>query len=183
MRTIMIVVAAVGVVAALGIAWSNVVLMAPVVSHDPVSAVAQVPPDALDSVAESFASYEKIRSHLAEDKLEGVSKEAERLAKFSERAADRAQETLKARFEAAAKAAGKVQAAKDLAQARLGFGEISREFVEILRADPTLARGRYVYRCPMVKKGYALWVQTEKAVSNPYMGKAMVTCGVDALKD
>lgn len=183
MRTRIIVVAAVGITAALGIAWSNAIVGTPAVTHELRLAVAHVPPDAIDSVAESFASYEKIRSLLAEDKLEGVSKEAERFAKFSERAADRAQDALKARYEAAAKAAGKVQAAKDLAQARLEFGEISREFVEILRADPTLARGRYVYRCPMVKKGYALWVQTEKAVSNPYMGKAMATCGVDALKE
>ena len=40
----------------------------------------QVPADAQDSVAETFATYENIRSLLADDQLEGIAKQAERLA-------------------------------------------------------------------------------------------------------
>jgi len=148
-----------------------------------VAVTAQASSDVQDPIAETMATYEKIRSLLADDKVEGLSKEAERLAKVASDAADRSQEALKARFLAAAKAAVKVKEAKDLASARLAFGDVSREVVEILRTDPTLARGRYVYRCPMVKEGYALWVQAEKEISNPYMGKAMARCGGDAARD
>lgn len=131
-----------------------------------------------DPAPEAFDSYEKIRALLAEDKLEGLTKEAERLAKFTTQAAGEAKSELKPRFRAAAEAAGKLRESDTLAKARRVFGNLSREFVEILKIEPVLARGRYVYECPMVKEGYPRWVQVEKKISNPYMGKAMSQCGV-----
>ena len=148
-----------------------------------VAGMFQVPPAAQDSTAETLATYEKIRSLLAEDKVEGVSKEAERLAKVAERAADKSEEGVQKHLKAASQAAGTLKDAKDLPAARLAFGELSRHVVGLLNAEPTLRRGRYVYRCPMVKEGYALWVQTAKEVSNPYMGKKMLRCGESAEKD
>lgn len=137
----------------------------------------QVPAGAQDEIAETFVAYEKIRSLLADDKTEGVSKEAERLAKVADRAADRSGEALKEHLKAASRTAGALKEAKDLPASRLAFGELSRHIVGVLHAEPTLRRGRYVYKCPMVKEGYALWVQTAKEVSNPYMGKKMLRCG------
>lgn len=131
----------------------------------------------------SFAGYERIRSLLAGDQFEAFFQEADRLSEFAGRAAHRSEGPLKARFEAAAKSAARFKDAKDLPKARLVFGELSREFVEILRLDPNLAPGLTVYRCPMVKEGYALWIQTGKEISNPYMGKSMEQCGVPVEKD
>lgn len=137
-----------------------------------------------DATSETLAVYEAIRGLLANDQLEKVASEADRLAKAAERAAERSEGALKARLTATAGSAGQFKDAKDLATARLAFGNLSREVVGMLRAEPSLARGRYVYRCPMVKEGYALWVQTAREISNPYMGKAMARCGAPAdLKD
>lgn len=132
---------------------------------------------------EAFAGYERIRSLLARDQTAGLSVEADRLSQAAGRAAERSEGALKSRFEAAAKAATRLKEAKDLTKARLDLGDLSREFVEILRLDPELAPGRTVYRCPMVKEGYALWIQTGKEISNPYMGKSMERCGVPVEKD
>ncbi len=148
-----------------------------------VTAFHQVPAGAQDEIAETFVAYEKIRSLLADDKVEGISKEAERLAKVAERAADRSGDALKEHLKAASRAVRAFKEAKDLPTSRLAFGELSRHIVGVLHAEPTLRRGRYVYKCPMVKDGYALWVQTAKEVSNPYMGKTMLRCGEPAEKD
>lgn len=37
--------------------------------------------------------------------------------------------------------------------------------------------GYFVAHCPMVAKNEGDWVQTEKLISNPSFGKAMLTCG------
>lgn len=148
-----------------------------------VTSLLQVPAAAQSEIAETMAAYESIRSLLADDKTEGVSKEAERLARVADRAADRSGETLKEHLKAVSRAAGTLKDAKDLRDARLAFGELSRHIVGVLHAEPSLRRGRYVYKCPMVKEGYALWVQTAKEVSNPYMGKKMLRCGEPSEKE
>lgn len=76
------------VAGSIGIGWVSAAPKATKVDSPPASTLEQVPPDALDSVAESFISYEKIRALLAEDKAEAVSKEAELQAKVAGRAAD-----------------------------------------------------------------------------------------------
>jgi hypothetical protein len=68
-------------------------------------------------------------------------------------------------------------AAEGLDQAREAFGEVSRHLIAILSADPDLAKGQHVFECPMAK-GYPKWVQQSEAVSNPYLGQEMATCGV-----
>lgn len=132
------------------------------------------------SLDEAFGAYEKIRALLADDKVEGVGREAERLEKAAAKAAEGASQARNPHFREIAGAAAPLKDAKDLPAARRAFGNLSREVVELLAAEPALARGRFVYRCPMVKEGYAKWVQTKKEVSNPYFGKEMLRCGTPA---
>lgn len=60
---------------------------------------------------EALAGYERIRSLLARDQTEGLSAEADRLSEAAARVAERSEGALKARFEAAAKAAAKLKEA------------------------------------------------------------------------
>src|SRR5437762_413349 len=122
MRTKSMVMLGVGLAALLGIGW------------------AYATPQTTDAVAESFASYEKVRSLLAGDKIEGLSTEAERLGKAAGSAVDGSQGVLKEHFEAIVKATDKLKDAKELEKARVAFGDISREFLPILLADPSHAR-------------------------------------------
>jgi Cu(I)/Ag(I) efflux system membrane fusion protein len=142
----------------------------------------QGPSDSRDAIAETLATYEKIRSLLADDQFEGVPKEAGRLAKVAEHAAERSEGALKDHLKAASTSASALQQAKDLDKARSAFGDLSRHIVGAVRAEPMLARGRHVYKCPMVKE-YGLWVQTSKEISNPYMGRKMLRCGEPAEKE
>lgn len=178
MRTTTTVLAGVAIATTLGIVWEIASPGRSGTQPESIQAASQVRPGPTDSISESFAVYDRIRSFLAEDQIGGLMEEAERLSEAAGRAADRSKESLKSHFEVATKAAGKLKEAKGLAEARMAFGDVSRAFVQIPRADTTLAGTRYVYRCPMVKQGYASWVQAQKEISNPYMGKAMARCGV-----
>lgn len=64
---------------------------------------------------------------------------------------------------------------KDLKAAREAFKPLSASLVKYL-ADNKPGKGTYheAY-CPMVK---ANWLQTGTDITNPYMGKSMLTCGV-----
>jgi hypothetical protein len=64
--------------------------------------------------------------------------------------------------------------AKDLANMRLAFAEVSRLLV--LRFSDEPPRGLRVYHCPMAP-GYAYWLQPQAGLQNPYMGTAMPGCG------
>jgi Cu(I)/Ag(I) efflux system membrane fusion protein len=59
---------------------------------------------------------------------------------------------------------------------RRTFGDLSRAVVSLLSEHSTLARGRYVFQCPMAQ-GYQKWVQTGERLENPYMGGRMLRCG------
>ena len=64
--------------------------------------------------------------------------------------------------------------ATDLKAAREAFKPLSASLAKYL-ADNKAGKGIYheAY-CPMVK---ASWLQTEKAIKNPYMGRKMLDCG------
>lgn len=64
-----------------------------------------------------------------------------------------------------------IASSKDLDSARAAFKELSKKAIG-MTAD---GEGYYAFKCPMVDGGY--WMQTSKSVSNPYLGKAMPTCG------
>lgn len=60
----------------------------------------------------------------------------------------------------------------DLKAARLAFADLSKTAEHIVAGNPDY----HVFYCPMVKKD---WVQSTTSVANPYMGKEMLTCGVE----
>ena len=69
--------------------------------------------------------------------------------------------------------------AKDLKGAREAFAVLSNRAEKIVVGQPDF----HVYHCPMVNKD---WVQRSTtptagatAIANPYMGKEMLTCGVE----
>ena len=66
----------------------------------------------------------------------------------------------------------KLQNAKDLKVAREAFAELSQTAEKLVAGQP----GYHVFYCPMAKKD---WVQQTTTVANPYMGKEMLTCGVE----
>ena len=95
-----------------------------------------------------LAGYEKVRAALAADDLSGAKAAAKDLG-------DEASDIAKA---------------SSLKEARAGFEKLSSH-AQTLVAGET---GYHVFHCPMLKKD---WVQTSTAVSNPYAGKEMLTCG------
>ena len=105
-----------------------------------------------DELSESdkyfLRGYEKMRSALV----------AEDLAKVNEAA----QELTESGFQ--------VARAETLGFARDEFTKLSKVAVKIATGQA----GYYVMYCPVLDKD---WVQTSKAVSNPYGGKEMITCG------
>jgi hypothetical protein len=68
-------------------------------------------------------------------------------------------------------------AADELAQ-KATLPEARRAFMSVSEAAVALAKGKpdyYIMFCPMVN---ADWVQKTEKLHNPYMGKAMLECGV-----
>ena len=66
---------------------------------------------------------------------------------------------------------------KSLAEFREVFKSFSKRAVHVTEGKP----GYYVAHCPMVPNDEGDWVQTTKTISNPYLGKGMLTCG--SIKD
>lgn len=113
------------------------------------------PSDVLDS-------YIRVSDALAKDDLATAKTEAAALAEVSR---TEKQDAMSAE-------AAKVAAATSLGLARKTFKTASAEAVK-LAADK---EGYHVMTCPMVK---ADWVQKTTAIENPYMGKAMLDCGME----
>ena len=140
-------------------------------------AISEGPSEAVASVLES---YEAIRATLASDQAPGSSQYATLAAAASQAAeeqADAAREALIEMADAAEKVAA--AAAQELPEARRQFGEVSEPLIGFLSANPELARGQFVFECPMAK-GYPKWVQNSEIVSNPYLGTEMASCGTAA---
>ena len=127
-----------------------------------------VAPAAVGQVAaRAFEPYEVVRAALAADRLDGVAAQAAVLAPLADELAG-----------AEAKAAAeRLARAADLKAARDAFGALSRLLVPKFRAAKLT--GVLAFECSMVKLP---WAQRGEAVQNPYMGKAMLTCGIP-LKD
>jgi hypothetical protein len=123
----------------------------------------------MQPVKSVYDSYLKIQAELAKDSLKGVDENANAIAK-----AVRGDE-MKMLSPDVAKQAEALAKANDLKAAREAFKPLSASLVKYL-ANNKAGKGMYheAY-CPMVK---ASWIQTEKDIRNPYMGKEMLTCGV-----
>ena len=112
--------------------------------------------------------YLKVQTELARDSLKGVPDDAQAIAK-AVRGDD-----MKMLSPDVAKQADALAQAKSLKGAREAFKPLSASLIKYL-ADNKVPAGTYheAY-CPMVK---ASWLQSEKSIKNPYMGKEMLTCG------
>jgi Cu(I)/Ag(I) efflux system membrane fusion protein len=122
-----------------------------------------------ESAKSVYTHYLKIQGELAKDSLAGVGENANAIAK-----AVRGDET-KTLPPAVAEQAETVAKAKDIAAAREAFKPLSKSLIKYL-ADNKVPKGTYyeVY-CPMAR---ASWLQANKDVNNPYMGKEMAGCGI-----
>ena len=95
-----------------------------------------------------LGNYEKVRSALAADNLVEAKKASLDLGESGQTLAQ----------------------SETLTSARGAFANLSDEAIKSASGQA----GYYIMHCPMLKKD---WVQTSKTVSNPYGGKAMLTCG------
>jgi Cu(I)/Ag(I) efflux system membrane fusion protein len=71
-----------------------------------------------------------------------------------------------------------VAAGADLNEKRRHFKPFSTALIELVHAFGVAEAGP-VYRamCPMVEGGQGFWLQPQKAITNPYFGAMMLTCG------
>ena len=104
--------------------------------------------------------YEKISAALVADDFAAAQTAARQLA---------AEAVNLHRADLAAAAQAVAQAA-DLAAARAAFKSLSNETIALARQQ----KGYFIMTCPMAQ---ADWVQSTRAVANPYLGQAMPTCG------
>ncbi|MBI5686724.1 MAG: DUF3347 domain-containing protein [Verrucomicrobia bacterium] len=114
-----------------------------------------------------LVNYDTIQVSLADDSLRGVAEAAGAIAKLA--AADPTK-TVPADLAAQA---GSLARAKDLAEARESFKQLSASLIGFLERQK-VGTGHLVVYCDMAK---ASWLQREPSVRNPYFGKAMLKCG------
>ena len=126
-------------------------------------------PALMEPVKSVLDHYLMIQTELAKDSVKGLDGYAIAIAKAVKG------DDMKMLSPDVAKQAETLAKAKDLKAAREAFKPLSTSLVKYL-ADNKAGKGTYheAY-CPMVK---ASWLQTSKDITNPYMGKAMLTCGV-----
>lgn len=124
----------------------------------------------LDSDQKQFlAQYELVRAALAADDLATAQKAAAIVAAMPVIHHENGVDAPPGFVQDARKFA----ATKSLAEFREVFKSISQRAVHVTAGKP----GYYVAHCPMVPDNKGDWVQTTKNIGNPYMGKAMPTCG------
>ncbi len=123
-----------------------------------------------------LGDYEALRAVLAGDRLDEVAAIATRFETDGRAASVDAPVGVRAHLDAAVLAAGRLKGAGSADDQRRIFGDISRAVVSLLSEQSALAKGRYVFQCPMAQ-GYQKWVQTTDGIENPYMGGRMLRCG------
>jgi len=125
-------------------------------------------PPLMEPVKSLLDHYLMIQTELAKDSVKGLDEHANAIAKAVKG------DDMKMLPPDVSKQAEVLAKAKDLKSAREAFKPLSASLIKYL-ADSKAGKGVYheVY-CPMVK---ASWLQKETDIKNPYMGKAMLTCG------
>jgi Cu(I)/Ag(I) efflux system membrane fusion protein len=123
--------------------------------------------DALSAPAKSvYDDYLKIQVSLANDSTNGIAENASAIAKEMQNKGSDLPAEVASEAEGLAKATG-------LTSARDAFKPLSQSLIQYLAAHN--ASGDYVQVfCPMAG-GY--WLQADRGVKNPYLGKAMSSCG------
>lgn len=135
---------------------------------------------ARESLRTALDAYAGAHELLAADRLAGLAARGQRIAQ----ALEATQQAMNAEagsdlalcLSEGAEAARALTAAKDLATARSAFGEVSRFLIALAGADAELRAGWHVFSCPMTET-FPKWMQRSPQLANPYMGKAMGTCG------
>ena len=125
-------------------------------------------PVLMEPVKSVLDHYLMIQTELAKDSMKSLDEHANAIAKLIKG------DDMKMLSPDVAKQAEALAKAKDLKGAREAFKPLSTSLIKYV-ADNKAGKGMYheAY-CPMVK---ASWLQTSKDITNPYMGKAMLTCG------
>lgn len=68
-----------------------------------------------------------------------------------------------------------IAAKKDIDAQRKAFAELTVPMLALVKVAPR-TEPVYLDHCPMYEGG-ADWLSTDKAIKNPFFGKAMLTCG------
>jgi hypothetical protein len=123
----------------------------------------------MEPVQSVFDNYIKIEGALAQDSVEGVAAAATSIGKAVRG------DSMKMLSPRVAEQAEALAQAKDLASARAAFKPLSESLIRYVRGRKAAEGAYHEVYCPMAK---ASWLQTDKSVRNPYMGKAMIHCGV-----
>jgi hypothetical protein len=125
-------------------------------------------PAMMEPVKSVYNNYLKIQTALAKDSLAGIPENAGAMAKAIKG------DDMKMLPPEIARQSEALADAKDLKAARKAFKPLSESLIKYL-ADHKVKSGGYTEAyCPMAE---ASWLQEGKKVSNPYMGKEMLTCG------
>jgi Cu(I)/Ag(I) efflux system membrane fusion protein len=134
-------------------------------------------PDQLAALREALAAYAEVWEALAADGQEDVAAPAERLAGALGRV-DRGglSGKLPQVLDEAARVARSLAGATALEPARAAFGETSRLVMLLANCDPRVGEGWHAFSCPMTAT-YPKWIQPAERLANPYMGRAMTSCG------
>lgn len=115
-----------------------------------------------------FDNYIKAQRALGQDSLEGVGSTANTMAEVIR------SDPMKRLSPKIAEQADALAQAKSLVAARAAFKSLSESLIGYLKEQKVSAGAYYVAYCPMAK---ASWIQTDKTIINPYMGKGMIHCG------
>lgn len=113
-----------------------------------------------------YDNYLKIQASLADDSTNGVSEDADAIAKAIHGDANMLPAEVASEAEDLAKAT-------DLPSARTAFKPLSNSLIQYLAAHN--AKSKYVEIYCSMADGY--WLQSDKNVKNPYLGLEMSGCG------
>src|SRR5258708_23852194 len=115
-----------------------------------------------------YDNYIQVHAALAQDSLEGVSKATTAMVKAIQG------DSMKMLPQKVTQQAEALLKATNLETARAAFKPLSESLIHYLKEQKVPAGSYHEVYCPMAK---ASWLQTDKTVMNPYMGKAMIHCG------
>jgi hypothetical protein len=128
---------------------------------------AGAPVRAADLPSTLMDPYLRMHVSLAGDTMDGVAASAKALSQEAQK--------LGVQAKTVATTAAKLATANDIVNARRDFGELSDAMMAYAKATgATFGPDVNVAFCPMVKKP---WLQKGQNITNPYFGKAMLTCG------
>ena len=122
--------------------------------------------------SELLASYYNIKDALVNGDADKATVNAEQFVKIINSTST---ETIhQSDKEALVKDANKIAATKDLKKQREYFSTFSANMYALSNSVKLSSEPVYYQYCPMKK---ATWLSGDKAITNPYYGSAMLTCG------